>query len=618
MSLPQGLIFAILAATMGLFIWGRWRHDIVALTALVAAVVAGLVPGEAAFAGFAEPAVITVAAVLVLSRSLQVTGAVDILARAVLPSQGGPLIGLAALLSLGALLSAFMNNVGAMALLMPVAVRLAQRLEMAPGQILMPLAFATILGGTITLIGTPPNLIVSGLRDDAGLGTFDMFDFAPVGLPVTAAGIAVLALLIWHLVPARDGGGEASVTEPYATELQVPEASSLVGKTLSDAEDALARSGAQVTGLVRGGMQTNAPRASLVIAAGDILMVEAEIDALTEALGELGLKLEESETDADRKDRDDKAKDSGSKYGGDDKKDRKDKDANRTSDDQSVSIREFVVRPGSGLVGLSPERLRMRAHLDVNILAVSRSGQRQRARLRRMRLQSGDLLLVQGPPDALSDFAAETGSVPLAERGMSIPDRRKAAFAALIMAGSVALAAFDILPTAVAFTAGVVASIVARTLPLRQLYESIDWSVVVLLGALIPVAGAMDTTGAAALLADTLVRSTASGLPLLTLCIVVAVTILLSNVINNAATAAVMCPIALSIAAATGANPDSYLMGVAIGASAAFLTPIGHQNNTLILGPGGFRFGDFWKPGLLVTAIVLIVTMVVLPIVWPL
>lgn len=606
MTLPQALILAILAATMGVFIWGRWRHDIVALTALVAAVVAGVVPGEAAFAGFAEPAVITVAAVLVLSRSLQITGAVDILARAVLPAHGGAVMGLAALLSLGALLSAFMNNVGAMALLMPVAVRLAQRLELAPGQILMPLAFATILGGMVTLIGTPPNLIVSGLRADAGLGAFDMFDFAPVGLPVTVAGVAALALMVWRIVPARAGGGDTFIAQPYATELQVPEASSLVGKTLSDAEDALARSGAQVTGLVRGRMQTNAPRGSLVVAAGDILMVEGEIEALTDSVGELGLTLEEGKPDAAAK-----------SDGGDKKGDKKD-DEKRGSDSHGIEIREFVVRPGSALVDLSPERLRLRSRLDVNILAVSRSGHQQRTRLRRMRLQSGDLLLVQGPGDALSEFASETGSVPLAERGVSLPDRRKAALAVIIMAASVALAAFDVLPTAVAFTAGVVASIVARTLPLRQLYESIDWSVVVLLGALIPVAGAMDTTGAAALLADTLVRSTASGLPLLTLGIVVVVTMLLSNVINNAATAAVMCPIALSIAAATGANPDSYLMGVAIGASAAFLTPIGHQNNTLILGPGGFRFGDFWKPGILITIIVLIVTMIALPVVWPL
>lgn len=595
MTQDQGLITAILVATVALFLWGRFRHDMVALAALLAATLVGLVPGSAAFAGFGHPAVITVACVLVLSRGLQTTGAVDILARRLLPATAGRTVSLAALMGLGAALSGFMNNVGAMALLMPVAVQLAGRLDLTPGQVLMPLAFGTILGGMTTLVGTPPNLIVAGFRAEAGGTAFGMFDFTPVGLAVAVAGVAFVALLGWRLVPARrPAGREEFETGAYLTEVRVPEKSRASGMRLAHLENELEGAGAQVVGLVRNDVRISAPRGSRMILTGDILLLEAEAEGLGEALAKLGLTLGEQ----------------GSSSKGT-------PDTEAASRDEIV-LREYVVRAESNLVGRSAKDMALRTRYGLNLLAVSREGRRSQARLRTMRLQSGDLLLMQGPAEVLADFSSENNCVPLAERELRLPDRRQAALAAVIMVGAVGLAAFGILPAAVAFALGVLVSMVARTVPPTSVYTAIDWPVIVLLAALIPVAGAMQTTGAAELLARFLVDTVAQGQPVVALAVVLVVTMFLSDVMNNAATAAVMCPIALGIAGALGVNPDSFLMAVAIGASCAFLTPIGHQNNTLILGPGGFGFGDYWRLGLPLEALVVVVSLPLLLWVWPL
>ena len=283
---------------MAMFLWGRWRHDMVALAGLLACVLAGLVRPADAFAGFGHPAVITVACVLVLSRGLQTSGAVDALARVVLPSSAGPTLTIGALTGLGALLSAFMNNVGALALLMPVAIQIARRQELPPGRVLMPLAFGSILGGMTTLIGTPPNLIVSGFRDRTGAGTFAMFDFTPVGIVVAAAGIALIALVGWRLVPARKQAGfEGFESGAYLTEARVPEGSKAVGKTLREIDAALEQADAQIIGLVRNEVRVSAPNPGRTVRAGDILVIEAEAEALAGALSSLGLKLEEARRD---------------------------------------------------------------------------------------------------------------------------------------------------------------------------------------------------------------------------------------------------------------------------------------------------------------------------------
>ncbi|WP_114965322.1 SLC13 family permease [Alkalilacustris brevis] len=616
MTNPQILIFAILIATMVLFVWGRFRHDLVALLALMACVVGGLVPAADAFAGFGHPAVITVACVLVLSQGLQNTGAVDWLARSVLPREAGRLTSMAALMGLGAVLSGFMNNVGAMALLMPVAVQLSGRLDLTPGQVLMPLAFGTILGGMTTLIGTPPNLIVSGFRDEAGLGHFAMFDFAPVGAAVAVAGIAFVALVGWRLVPARKASGaEGFDTGSYLTEVRVPEDSKAVGLTLRKFESEIEGSDAQVTGLVRNEVRMTAPHGGRRIRDGDILVLEADVEALAKALSDFGIKLEGQELSSEKDDTT-KAKAAERKKTAKAEGDAEEDDESKR--DEDIVLRELAVLPSSSIVGRSASDLRLRTRYGLNLLAVSREGRTPKTRLRTLKLKSGDLLLMQGPAEVMADFINDTGCVPLGERELRIPDKRMAIIAGAIMLGSVGVVTLGLLPAAAAFTLGVIVSMLLRTVPPRQVYTAIDWPVIILLAALIPVADAMQTTGAADLLARFLVDTVAQGNAIAALAVVLITTMFLSDVMNNAATAAVLCPIAIGIAATLGVNPDSFLMAVAIGASCAFLTPIGHQNNTLILGPGGFGFGDYWKLGLPLEVVVVAVSIPLLLIVWPL
>lgn len=613
MTTAQLMIFAILVATMGLFLWGRLRHDVVALAALMACVVAGLIPAADAFEGFGHPAVITVACVLVLSHGLQTTGAVDWLARSVLPRDAGRVTSMVALMGLGAALSGFMNNVGAMALLMPVAVQLSGRLDMTPGQVLMPLAFGTILGGMTTLVGTPPNLIVSGFRAQAGLGQYNMFDFAPVGIAVAVTGVLFVALIGWRLVPARASATDGRFeTGAYMTELRVPKDSKAVGLSLRAFEREIEESEAQIVGLVRNDVRMTAPHGGRRIRAEDILVLEADVEALAEALSVFGIKLEEQVKPKE----DEKAKATANPA--EVRSDVETEAEQKLERDDDIVLRELAVLPASAIIGRSARDLRLRTRYGLNLLAVARAGHAPRSRLRTLKLQSGDLLLVQGPVDAVSGFVNDAGCVPLGARDLRIPDKRLAIIAGAIMLGAVVIVTLGLLPAAAAFALGVLASMLFRTVPLRQIYTAIDWPVIVLLAALIPVAGAMESTGAADLLARFLVEIIAQGNPVAALAVVLITTMFLSDVMNNAATAAVLCPIALGISANLGVNADSFLMAVAIGASCAFLTPIGHQNNTLILGPGGFRFGDYWRLGLPLEVLVVAVSMPVLLYVWPL
>ena len=594
MTQDQIFIFSILSLTVAAFLWGRFRHDIVALAALMACVVAGVVPYGGAFEGFGHPAVVTVAAVLILSRALQRTGAVDALARTVLPDKAGRLGAVAALMGLGAFLSAFMNNVGAMALLMPLAIQLSGRLNLAPGQVLMPLAFGTILGGMTTLVGTPPNLIVAGFRPEDSGGPFAMFDYVWVGVPVAFAGIAFVALIGWRMVPVRRPAGEAAFeTGAYLTELKVPEKSKAIGMTLRGFEDTMAGVGLQIVAMVRGTVRLNAPHGGRRIKADDILVVEGDAKALTDTASKHGVDLEGLGPPADD-------------------------DADEDAADEDFVLREFAVLPGSALINRSARQLRLRSRYGVALLAVSREGHRPRSRLGTLAMKSGDLILLRGAPEVLAEFASDMGCAPLDTAPLNVPDKAQAWTAAAIMGVAVGLAALGILPAAVAFTMGVLVTMMTRTLPLRDVYTAIDWPVVVLLAALIPVAGAMQATGAADLLAGVLVGGLAQGNAVAALVVVLVVTMFLSDVMNNAATAAVMAPIALGIAATLGVQADGFLMAVAIGASCAFLTPIGHQNNTLILGPGGFRFSDYWKLGLILEVIIVAISVPMILLVWPL
>jgi len=611
MTIQQAGIFAILAVTALLFIWGKWRHDLVALAALITCVITGLVDPASAFSGFGNPAVITVASVLILSFSLQTTGVVDTLTSRLLPSASGATVSIIALSALAAGLSAFMNNVGALALLMPVAIKTAGRLGISPGRVLMPVSFASILGGMTTLTGTPPNLIVAGFSGEGDSSNFTMFDFAPVGFAVTAAGLLFIALA-WKLVPARARTDLSSFeTAPYIMEARVKRDSSIIGQSLRDIEYQLDTTDAQIVSLLRNDRRISAPSPYREVHADDVLVIEADPAAIGDALSKLGLTLDAVE----KAPKEDEAADTGS--AGDPETEEKDNKTESRLQSGDVILMELAVRPNAPLLGLSIKHIDLRREFGVNLIALSRDGKNSMARLNSTPIRSGDVLLVQGTSDAILEFANRYGCVPLAERPLKIPNTRKALLAASIMILAVTGAAFGLLPAAITFAAGVLAVAVFKIVPLRKLYEPIDWPVIILLGALIPVAGAMSTTGAADLLAKGLINASGGANPVLTLIILLVVTMALSDFMNNAATAAVMCPIALGVAAQLQVNPDTYLMAVAVGASCAFLTPIGHQNNALILGPGGFRFGDYWRFGLPLEIIVVATATPMLLWVWP-
>jgi len=608
MTTEQILILTILAVTVGMFLWGRWRHDMVGAAALLACVLAGLVPPLEAFAGFGHPAVITVACVLVLSRALQLSGVVDALTRTVLPAQAGVTLSMAALIGLGALLSGFMNNIGAMALLMPVAMQMAKRLDLTPGQTLMPLAFGTILGGMTTMIGTPPNMIVAGFRAETGSESFSMFEFTHVGLPVAVAGLIFILLLGQRLIPVRKQTGvEGFDSGAYITEARVTQESKAVGMTLYEIEAALDESDTQVIGMVRNDVRLSVPNQWRKILPGDILILEAEAEALADALSVLGLKLEEA-VEPEKKDETESSD--------------KDVDEKEEKEDASASdeivLRELAVLPGSALTGRSASSIQLRTRYNLNLLALSRRGQLSIRRLRTARIEAGDLLLMQGSPEAVSEFAADYSCVPLAQRDLRIPDKSKIWKAGIIMALSVAVAALGLLPASISFAMGVLASMALRTVPLREVYGSIDWPVIVLLSTLIPVAGAMESTGTADMIARLIIEKAAYGNAVIGLALILIITMFLSDLMNNAATAAVMCPISIGTASALDVSADPFLMAVAIGASCAFLTPVGHQNNTLILGPGGFRFGDYWRLGLPLEILIVVISIPLLLVVWPL
>ena len=618
MTTDQLLILLILSATVGMFLWGRWRHDMVALGALLASVLAGLVPRADAFAGFGHPAVITVACVLVLSRGLQTSGAIDALTQRVLPSSAGPVTTIALLTGLGAFLSAFMNNIGALALLMPVAIQAANKHKLPPGRILMPLAFGSILGGMTTLIGTPPNLIVSGFRAATGAGHFGVFDFTPVGLSLAVCGVLFITLVGWRLVPARErAGAEEFETGAYLTEARVTKDSKAAGRTLRELGEEFEKADAQIVGFVRGEFRLAVPSPARKLRPDDILVIEAEPKSMATVLSQLGLKLVE---DVPVSPPEKAAPASAPTVEGPQREPDAPEPKPRAqgTDPGDVALIELAVRPETDLINRSATDVLLRTRFGINLLALSRQGKRSIRRLRSERFQAGDVLLVQGPPASVLTFANEYGCVPLAPRALRIPNPRQALTATLILATAVAVAAFGLLPAAIAFATGVLACLAFRVVSPRNVYEAVDWPVIVLLGALIPVAGAMASTGTADLIARVLLDNLAGGHPLLAVTLILVVAMTLSDFMNNAATAAVMCPVAISAAARLEARPDAFLMAVAIGASCAFLTPIGHQNNTLILGPGGFHFGDYWRLGLPLELLIIGLSIPLLWLVWPL
>lgn len=597
MTFEQIYLVVLLALVLGLFIWGRWRYDVVAMLALVAATLAGMVPFREMFQGFGHPATVTVALVLVVSRGLQNSGAIEAVGR-MIPANPTPTVHVGVLSGIGAGLSTMMNNVGALALLMPAALQSAAKAKHSPALLLMPLSFGSILGGLVTLIGTPPNIIVATFRGEKMGVPFGMFDFTPVGGAVALAGLAFVTLVGWRLVPAsrraKLSARELFDIDAYLSEAVVTEKSDAVEKTIAEVDDLASEHDAVVLGLIRDDRRFETSRRDITVKSGDILMLEAGPDALAAALS--GLDLEPVDSAKKRQ-----------------------KHATRPkSESGDIALTEAVVQPRSNIVGRSVENLHLRRRYGVNLLAVSRQGKPFRGRLRSFRFRAGDVLLLEGDPDRLPAVMSALGCLPLAERGLTLQRRRLGWLSIAIFIAAVAAASFGLLSLPAAFAAAVAAMVMLNIVPAREIYDAVDWPVIVLLGAMIPVGSALEATGTTALIADGLVDLAAGISASIILALVLVVTMMLSDIMNNAATAVVMAPISVSIAERLGTSSDPFLMSVAIGASCAFLTPIGHQNNTLILGPGGYQFGDYWRIGLPLEAIILVVAIPMLLWIWPL
>ncbi len=593
MSTQLIILFTLFAVVFLLFLWGRWRYDLVAFSALLVGVVSGVVPTKDAFSGFGHPATLVVALVLVVSAGLVKSGAVHLITRTLVDSTRGLAAHITIMGGIGAVLSAFMNNVAALALLMPVDTQTARKAGRSPGLSLMPLSFATILGGMVTLIGTPPNIIIATIREKELGAPFQMFDFAPVGLVCALFGLFFVAVVGWRLIPTENldakNGGEYFELAEYIAEMTVPEDSAIIGKRIRDLDEETEKADVLIVGLIRKGRRIYGNIHNRLVQAGDGLVLEANPDALDEFRTALKLVLGDEDSA-------DKASITGAGQG----------------------LMEVVVRSDSRIAGKTALSLGLLWRHGVNLLGISRGGKRINKRVRRTNIKAGDILLLHGPTEELSEVANWLGSLPLAERGLSVTLNNKTWIAAGIFVGAIAASSFGLVYLPIALGCVVALYILAGIIPVREVYDHIEWPVVVLLGSMIPLGAALDAAGGTALIAGLILDATQGMPPWAILAVLMGVTMTLSDVLNNTATTSVAAPIAISIAQSLNVNPDPFLMAVAVAASCAFLTPIGHKNNTLILGPGGYSFGDYWRMGLPLEILILVVSIPALLYFWPL
>lgn len=592
MTQEQITISGVLLITLVFFAWGRYRHDIVAISCLVIGVVVGVVPSDTAFSGFGHAAVITVAAVLIISHALKNAGVVDMIASHLTPYTGNIYLHIASLTLVVTVASAFMNNVGALALMLPVAIATAHQANRSPALVLMPLAFGSILGGMTTLIGTPPNIIVASYREEIADAPFSMFDFSPVGAVVATIGLAFITLLGWRLIPTgrSSGGSSKSLFEisHYLTEIEIKPESPLVNQLFRDNEAFASDQIDVVSYAKRNGFARPLPR-KYVFAANDILLVRGDPSHLQALVEEYGLELLTSASAS----------------------------FVQPESDKEIML-EGVVGQTSPLVERSVEYLRTRMQSTLALAGIARNGETITNRLKRQRFKAGDVLLMFGDADAIDQQFKELGLWPLAKRPLALNRERKIIPALVTFAGAIALGVAGLVPLPIAFLIAIGIYIVMNIISVRELYDEIDWPVIVLLGAMIPVGRALETTGTTDWMANAILVAT-EGMPaVVLLTMILVVTMFLSDVINNAATALVMAPISVAIATSLGVSSDAFLMAVAVGASCAFLTPIGHQSNTLVMGPGGYQFGDYWRMGLPLEIIIVALAVPMLLIVWPL
>ncbi len=590
MTTEQIILFTLFAAVFGMLLWGRFRYDLVAFAALMLSVVLGVVPVDNAFAGFGHPATIIVALVLVVSAGLVRSGAVFLITRTLVDASRGLGAHIALMGGIGAVLSAFMNNVAALALLMPVDIQTARKAGRSVGLSLMPLSFATILGGMATLIGTPPNIIIASIRAETLGEPFRMFDFAPVGGIAAIAGLAFVSLIGWRLIPNRGQQQEASESlAEYIAELTLPPDSLHIGKRVSELYEDAEKSDVAIIGLIRDGKRRYGRSSHATLKEGDALVLEARPEALDEFRA--ALKLDFSDTRRQEL---------------------------LTAEGDGLEVIEVVAPESARITGRTAQGLGLAWRQSTVLMGISRQGRQITEQVRKTEVEAGDILLLLCPRDRGTDVTEWLGCLPLAQRGLNVTANEKAWLAIGLFAAAVLAASVGLIYLPIALGLVVIAYVLTKIMPISDIYNHIEWPVVVLLGSMIPLGSALETSGGTELIANALIQLT-HGLPAWAiLTVLMVVTMTLSDVLNNTATAIVAAPVGIQMARTLEVSPDPFLMTVAVAASAAFLTPIGHKNNTLVLGPGGYRFGDYWRMGLPLEILIIAVSIPSILVFWPL
>lgn len=588
----QIIVLFVILLSLTLFIEAKLRYDLVALIALLTITLSGIVSAEDAFVGFSHPAVITVVAVLVVSRGLINAGAMEPVTALVSSLSGGIVTKLMVLMGITAFFSSFMNNVGALALTMPIAMTVAKQNDISPSFLLMPVAYASLLGGLVTEIGTPPNLIISMYRQEL-LGTpFHFFDFAPVGMGLAVVGIIFVGLIGYRLIPNRKSKSDLDTlfkVDDYLSEIIIPEGSKLAGKSLIEFSQ-LHGLEINILSIIRNKVNIVAPHARETLEARDLLVIKIDPSELTKLIEKTDVILKGAKSRGDYSIKD-------------------------------YALWEIVIKDDSPLIGQTAKTINLRNAYNVNLVAISRQGQQHRERLGETIFKPGDILLLQAADQNIRNVLTRLKGLPLAERGLQInlgKFKKKRILGMGIFLVSIIMTSLGIVPVQLSFTLAAVTMVLFKIMTLKEAYESIEWPVIFMLGAMLPLGEALQSTGAADTIASLLLLTQRVLSPELLVGLLMLVTMLLTNLINNAAAAVLMAPIGISLALGLGVSIDPMLMAVAVGSSCAFMTPIGHQSNTLIMGPGGYHFGDYWKMGLPVTVILLIIGTPLILIFWPL
>ena len=593
MNSEQYAISIILCAALILFAWGRWRYDMVAMFCLIAAVLLKVVPEKEAFSGFGHPAVVTVAAVLILSQGLQNAGVVSLITEQMKRIKFTSFSLLASITIIVTILSAFMNNVGALALMLPITMVAAKEYNIPPAQLFMPLAFGSILGGLTTLIGTPPNIIISAYRAKVTGKEYGMFEFSPVGVPVAIIGVIFIIYIGWRFIPIGRMTKNASLNlfeiHTYLTEIQVTEGSKYIGQRLKELPMFSGQDRTEILGVATPTTYARNVNLNYKIRLNDIFIIRADPAELKPLLDSHGFELLNSATHIYEE-----------------------------PDEHTTMLMEGVIAQDSPLVRRDIRYLRRLSGRSIALVGLAREGKSVVRRLRSQTFKAGDVLLMQGHEETIDEQFKQIGLLPLAYRAIEIDRKPKVVLALVTFIVAIILAMTNLVSLPIAFMLGVGVYVGSGIIRVREIYEQIDWAVIVLLAAMIPVGHALETTETTVLLAESMLEMVGTESPVIVLTLILIITMLLSSVVNNAATALVMAPIAVAAAHTMQVNIDGFLMAVAIGASCAFLTPVGHQSNTLVMGPGGYKFGDYWRMGLPLEILIIVITIPLILWIWPL